>query len=593
VPCLGLFLMGGDVRVEMRGALPTMAAIGGLVVALAAATASTALSASPEQPGPETEQGIVTVSTPELPSGRSAAARERWRRLRDRSRDVLEGIARRNALEVQSTVPEIGMLVVDLGAKGLPALRRNLEGEPRVDSVHPDLPVEYRYQPDDFAFNHLDSHAPNGDYGQWNLLKAGAPRAWDLARGTGAEVAVIDSGADGGHPDLGPRIAAAAAFGASSATTDSLGHGTHTAGLACGQSDNGFGIASLGFACSLYIEKIGETCSNVAQAITAAANRFSDVVSMSLGGCDTSLNSALNYALSRGSVLVAAGANQATPSPGTNFPAQWVQPEGTGPQVGFDRGLVVTSAKYNGTRSGFAQMTTGVSVAAFASASDTVSGGQQGILSTFPNNTTDFDTGVFFEFPPCQCRTAVNGNDDFAYLVGTSMATPQVAGLAALVRAANPNIAAPRVSHLIKQTASHCGTYRDGIGWGVIRADEAVEAALDKDFDPPSSRVRSAKRAKRAGLALAAASRGRIINLRLKRKDPAGSNCAEKLPASGVKTVAVFASANGGAYHRIGKTRKKRHRFHAKRRRSYRFYSVAVDKAGNREAPPAKADAKL
>jgi serine protease len=105
--------------------------------------------------------------------------------------------------------------------------------------------------------------------------------------------------------------------------------------------------------------------------------------------------------------------------------------------------------------------------------------------------------------------------------------------------------------------------------------------------------VRSAKPARRAGVAAAAASRGRTINLRVKRNDPAGSNCAVKLPASGVKTVAVFASANGGAYHRIGKTRKKRLRFHAKRRRSYRFYSVAVDKAGNREAPPAKADAKL
>jgi hypothetical protein len=54
----------------------------------------------------------------------------------------------------------------------------------------------------------------------------------------------------------------------------------------------------------------------------------------------------------------------------------------------------------------------------------------------------------------------------------------------------------------------------------------------------------------------------------------------------------VFASANGGRYHRIGKTKKKRLRFHAKPRRHYRFYSVAVDKAGNREAPPPTADAE-
>jgi subtilisin family serine protease len=586
--------MGGDVLAEMSARVK-LAAIGGLAVVVGAAGAAPALSVTPEAEGPETGQAIVAVSTPELPSGRSFAARQRWERLRDRSGGLLDGVAERNDLEVELQIPEIGMLVVDLGAGGLPALRRDLEGEPRVESIRPDLPVELRYQPNDFAFNHLDSHAPNGDYGQWNLLRSGTVRAWDLSKGSGAEVAVLDSGADGNHPDLGPRIVGSGDFGTgTSPTVDTFGHGTHTAGLACADSDNGFGIASLGFDCGLYIAKIDLECSAVANAITAAGNRFSDVISMSFGGCDTSLNSALSYALSRGSVLVAAGANEATPNPSTNHPAQWVQPEGTGPQVGFDRGLVVTSAKYNGTRSGFAQMTSGVSVAAFGSASDALSGGQQGILSTFPNNTTDIETGALIPpQPPCQCRTTVGGSNDFAYLVGTSMATPQVAGLAALIRSVRPTISAPRVSHLIKQTASHCGAYRDGIGWGVIRADEAVEAALDRDVDPPSSRVRSAKRARRAAVASTAATGGRIINLRLKRKDPAGKNCAAKLPAAGVKTVAVFASANGGAYHRIGKTKKKRLRFRAKARRKYRFYSIAVDKAGNREAAPAKADAKL
>jgi serine protease len=585
--------MGGDVLAEMSARVK-LAAIGGLAVVVGAATASPALSVTPEAHAPETGQAIVAVSTPELPSGRSFAARQRWERLRDRSAGLLEGVAERNDLEVELRIPEIGMLVVDLGAGGLPALRRDLEGEPRVEAIRPDLPVELRYQPNDLAFNHFDSHAPNGDYGQWNLLRSGAVRAWDLSKGAGAEVAVLDSGADGGHPDLGPRIVGSGDFGTgTSPTVDTFGHGTHVAGLACGDSDNGFGIASLGFDCGLYIAKIDLECSDVANAITAAGNRFSDVVSMSFGGCDTSLNSALSYALSRDSVLVAAGANSQTPDPSTNHPAQWVQPEGTGPQAGFDRGLVVTSAKYNGTRSGFAQMTSGVSVAAFGSATDTLSGGQQGILSTFPSNQTDLDTGVLLQFPACQCRTTVGGSDDFAYLVGTSMATPQVAGLAALIRSVRPSLSAPKVSHVIKQTASHCGTYRDGIGWGVIRAEEAVEAALDKDVDPPSSRVRSAKRARRAGVAVASATRGRTVNLRLKRKDPAGKNCAAKLPAAGIKTVAVFASANGGPYHRIGKTKKKRLRFRAKARRKYRFYSRAVDKAGNREAPPAKADAKL
>ena len=66
-----------------------------------------------------------------------------------------------------------------------------------------------------------------------------------------------------------------------------------------------------------------------------------------------------------------------------------------------------------------------------------------------------------------------------------------------------------------------------------------------------------------------------------------------KLPTAGVKKVLVFASANGGRYHRIGKTSKRKLHFHGKPGRRYRFYSIAVDNAGNREAPPAGPDAKL
>jgi serine protease len=575
----------------MKRARMTMAAIGGLVIALAAATASPALSAQPEQPDPETGQAIVTVATPELPSGRSAAARHRWQRLRDRSRWLLVGVAERNRLPVKTSIPEIGMLSVELGDGGLAALRAELADEPRVEAVRPDRPFELRYQPNDFAFTNLDSHAPGGDFGQWHLLRSGAPRAWDFSKGSGAEVTVIDTGANGSHPDLAGRIVGGAAYGLGlgegGALVDEIGHGTHTAGLACADSDNSFGIASMGFDCSLFIEKLGSLalCSDVGDAIADAGTRFTDVISMSLGGCDTSLNSALSYALSRGSVLVAAGANEPTPDPTSNFPAEWVQPEGTGPQVGFDRGLVVTAAKYDGTRAVWAQQTTGVSVAGFGSASDSKSTGQQGILSTFPPPGVEYDT--------IGSRTSVNGDNRFAYLVGTSMATPQVAGLAALIRAVKPNLAAPQVSHLIKETANGCGTYGGGIGWGVVRADHAVAAALGKEIDPPSSNVRSAKVARRAaaaGLASTSRARGRVINLRLKREDAAA--CAKDLPVSGLKTVAIFASANGGRFRRVAKTTKQKVRFRAKRGRLYRFYSIAVDKDGNREAPPPAADAK-
>jgi serine protease len=568
----------------MRAMRWVVLTIAGLALAAAVAGAAQAEPSTSGSPSPS--RAVVMVATPDLPTGASPSARDRWHALRADSSEILSRVAERNDLQVETAIPEVGELSVALGPGGLPALKRALASDPRIESVRPDPPVQLRYSPNDFAFTHPDPHAPNGDVGQWNLIKEGGPRAWDLSRGTGAEVAMIDSGADGGHPDLAGRIAGAQAFGDTAPTTDTIGHGTHTAGLACGDSDNGFGIASMGFDCSLFIAKVGlDDCSNVADALTAAANRNSDVISMSLGGCDSGLVPALSYAQSRGSVLVAAGDNTPNPSGGCAplnltfdciYPEQYVQPLGTGPNSSFDRGLVVTSTKYDGTRSlftttGGAEMTTRVSVAAFGSASNSV-GGQQGILSSWPGNSAEDDSQGG--------RTSVNGDPRFSYLVGTSMATPQVAGVAALIRSVKPNLANTKVVHLIKDTASHCGRYGDGIGWGIIRADQAVAAAIGHDVGAPSSRIRSAKRD------------GRSVVLRIKRHDTSGSTSCVKFRTAGVKKVIVYASANGGAFHRVGKTLTGKLHLHLKHRR-YRFFSIAVDRDGNRESPPAKPDAKL
>jgi hypothetical protein len=81
--------------------------------------------------------------------------------------------------------------------------------------------------------------------------------------------------------------------------------------------------------------------------------------------------------------------------------------------------------------------------------------------------------------------------------------------------------------------------------------------------------------------------------LRLKRSDRSEAAGKREIRSSGLRSVSVFASANGAPYHRIAKTRSRKIRFGAKAGRRYRFFSVAVDKAGNREAVPGTADAKL
>jgi serine protease len=567
--------------------------IAGLVAVLVVAASSRGSAQAKTDAGSgqplTTGRALIDVVTPRLPGLDGREARDRRRRVLDISRDRLKAVAERNRIAVGARSVPGGFLAADLGGGSIARLRAQLSDDPLVTGVHPEYRAELRYAPNDPGLYVRDPNAPGADFAQWNVLATGAEGAWNLARGSGGEVAVIDSGIYGPHPDLAGRISGAVNLCtdlppigcAGTGTGDEAGHGTHVAGLACAAADNAYGIASLGFGCSVYSIKSDLTYTSIINSIYNAVAHGADAVNMSFGGGGPSseLAAALAHAWASGTVPVAAGDNSPTPPPSSNYPSQYIQPEGTGPNVDNGTGLVVTSASHSGQRSAFAQRTNGVSVAAHGSATDAMSGGQQGVLSTWPSPPVALDAaGV---------RTVLNGDNRFAYLVGTSMATPQVAGLVALMRSAKPSIPAPRIVRLIKLSASGCGQYGNGLGWGVIRSDRAVAAAAQRDIAAPSSRIRSAKVGRIRG-------RGRVAVLRLKHfDDRSDTPCTKEIPSSGVKSVAIFASANRGRYHRIAKTGKGRVRFRAKRGRRYRFFSIAVDKAGNRETPPLRPDAKF
>lgn len=538
---------------------------------------------------PTTGRALIDVKTPALPPLRGPRAAERQRGVLAESRRLLDRVSSRADLDVAARSVPGGFITVDLEGRSIAELRDELSDDPLVRSVAPEYRAEFRYAPNDPFLYALDSHAPGNDLAGWNILRTGVETAWGIALGQGAEVAVIDSGVYAPHPELAPRMSGALncevpLLGDPCQGTDlgdDEGHGTHVAGLACATTDNQLAIASIGFGCSIYAIKTDLTYTSIIAAIYASVAHGSDAVNMSFGGGgpSTQLRDALQYAWASGAIPVAAADNSPTPPATSNYPAQYVQPEGTGPNIDAGIGLVVTSASHTGNRSGFAQKTNGVSVAAYGSATDAFSGGQQGILSTWPPPAVGLDSiGV---------RTTVNGDNRYAYLVGTSMATPEVAGLVALMRSARPALGSAKLVKLVKQTASGCGTYGNGLGWGIIRTDRAVAAAAQKDISPPSSNVRSAKGRRTRG-------KGRVAVLRLKRSDHGSSSaCTKEIPTSGIAAVNVFASANGGRYHRIKKTTKDTIRFRAKPRRRYRFYSVAVDRAGNREEVPGVADAKF
>jgi thermitase len=146
-------------------------------------------------------------------------------------------------------------------------------------------------------YNHLykASFKPNDPrFGaQWGLKTAHFPGAWEDARGTGVKIAIVDSGIDKNHPDIGTKIAAQQTFIADKSAPypifDSFDHGTHVAGIAATLTNNDKGVAGGCPACKLLIAKVlnanGDTyADNLASGIDWSANNGADVINLSLAG---------------------------------------------------------------------------------------------------------------------------------------------------------------------------------------------------------------------------------------------------------------------------------------------------------------------
>jgi serine protease len=231
---------------------------------------------------------------------------------------------------------------------------------------------------------------------QWALDRLKAEKVWsDYSSGSNSVVAVIDTGVDGAHPDLAGQLTPAGmdyVAGSGDGRTDPHGHGTHVAGIVAAVRGNSVGIAGLApLAKVMPIRVLDATgsgwSSNIARGIIYAADNGADVINLSLGGPteDASTKTAVNYAMSKGAVVVAAAGNSRTAGNAVNYPAAY-------PGV-----LAVASTERDDTSSAFSNTGPYVDIAA--------PGGR--ILSTVPGG--------------------------YGYMSGTSMATPYVSATAALV----------------------------------------------------------------------------------------------------------------------------------------------------------------
>lgn len=305
--------------------------------------------------------------------------------------------------------------------------------------------VEYT-EPETLMYAYGAPNDPNYPQ-QWGLQNSGygirAQSAWEMSTGQGIIVAVLDTGIRQDCPDLkGTRFTAGYnTLDNNSNTTDDNGHGTHVAGTIAQTTNNSYGCAGVAHGATLMpVKVLGANGSGsnfaVAAGIRWATDHGARVINMSLGGSGGStLLEAVRYAVQKGVVLCAAAGNGGGSS--LSYPAA------------YSETIAVGALASTGKRASFSQYGQGLSVMAPG----------VNILQ--------------------QTWSPQQGKFVFGSWAGTSMATPHVAGTAALMLARNPNLTPAQVKEILQRTARDLGPpgWDNETGHGLIDAQAAVNAA--------------------------------------------------------------------------------------------------------------------
>ena len=341
--------------------------------------------------------------------------------------------------EVQQELPIDDLLITEVPeGETVESFIDIMEEQPNVEYVQPNY--VYRL---DATVN--DPYASS----QWHLGAIGVYDAWNITMGSSdVRVAVIDTGIDLGHPDFyGQIYAQTDVVDNDGSADDDDGHGTHVAGIIAASANNGIGVAGIAPGVKLIVvDAFGPDCaytSDIIEGIDYAISKGADIINMSLGSYenDTAFKTALDSAVGSGVVCVAAAGNDNTTA--ACYPSD------------YDSVISVIATTPSDTKASWSN---------YGSAKD-ISAPGSGIISTF--------------------LTSYYGG--YASMSGTSMASPVVAGVVALILSANPNLSVNEVKNILYSTAVDLGESGKDVtyGWGRVDAYAAV-AAVAEDDDPPA-----------------------------------------------------------------------------------------------------------
>ena len=364
------------------------------------------------------------------------------------------------------------------------AARAKLARDPSVESV--DYDVTISLTPDEEADAKLDAQhdkqggsmeaecqaaaAPGGGFPndacykyQWHLRQIGMPEAWKRGNGKGVVVAVIDTGVTKVADLSDTKFVSGFNFLANNDNAaDDHGHGTHVAGTIAEATNNKLGVAGVAYGASIMPLKVlsargSGSVAGIAQAIRWAADHGANVINMSLGGPSSvgTMGSAVKYARDKGVVIVAAAGNDGRGRVG--YPAAY-------PGV-----IAVAATQFDEKTTFYSNWGPQLDIAA-----------PGGNTRTDENGDGKPDGVLQHTIVPGDI-----GRTDYLWFMGTSMASPHVAGVAALVMGAGVR-KADAVEEILLATArkpkgheAATGRVDDHYGAGIVDAAAALKKARE------------------------------------------------------------------------------------------------------------------
>ena len=302
-----------------------------------------------------------------------------------------------------------------------------LEEDNSVNSVETDVPVKM------FA-----------DTVDWGILRIGASNVWESGTGSGVKVAVIDTGIQLNHPDLSGNILTGYDFvNNDSSANDDNGHGTHVAGIVA-STMNGSGNVGASYSAKLIpIKVLNESgygyLSDVAKGIYYATDNGARVINLSLGTPYDSdvMRRAVAYASNKGVLIVAAAGNESGAP--CSYPA------------------------------------------AYSSVVCVVATTQDNKLASFSNIGGELAA-------PGVSNYSTYINSSYAKLSGTSMASPHVAGSAALLMSVCTDCTTSQIRDILRSTAIDLGAEGKDIifGYGLVNLVDAINEITGEEGEIPN-----------------------------------------------------------------------------------------------------------